>query len=63
MIGIFPKWRKERALRATEGNVAISYKTLSLRAQRGNLIFKGGFDESNPYSFSYEIASPLQGPQ
>jgi len=24
--------------------------------RRGNLIIKGGFDESNPYSFFYEIA-------
>jgi hypothetical protein len=29
---------------------------MSLRAQRGNLIIKGGFDESNPYNFFYEIA-------
>ena len=52
-------WQSHRTCHCEErSDVAIS-QDMSLRAQRGNLIIKGGFDESNPYNFFYETAQPV----
>jgi len=66
---MFRKGKKMRSkiLPSTELNIHILLFLQLCHAndwkEHGNLIIKGGFDESKPCSLLYEIASPLRGSQ